>query len=193
LDNLTRSFIAIEISPEIQNTISSYWAALKLSSAGVLKPVMPSNRHLTLKFLGDVNSAQLLKIQQSLSGIIPLYKPMKITVVGFGVFASWKNPRVIWAGVQYPPELKELNDRIEISLAPLGIPPERRPFSPHLTLARVRDNPFPSYDFSELIHASRQNPIFGTMEVTGVSLFRSVLQREGPVYSRISTFNLSAN
>lgn len=98
------------------------------------------NVHLTLQFLGAVPEERLVPLRSALTSAAGEGRPLALEVKGAGGFPSARRPRVVWVGVGGEVEaLAGLAAAVGRRLAPLGFPPEDRPFSPHLTLGRARE------------------------------------------------------
>jgi 2'-5' RNA ligase len=187
-----RSFIAVELPLELKQALSRLQAKLKSSSAAPVKWVEPDNIHLTLKFLGDISTEITGRITAVLENASRGTSPFEIGVSGIGVFPGLKRVRIVWVGLTGELEkLEQLQKRIEAGLEPLGIPPEGRPFTPHLTIARVRDyaRPDDRLTLGELIGGMSLEQEY-KVGVNAVHLMKSQLTREGPIYSKISTVTL---
>ena len=187
-----RSFIAIELPGELKQALAELQR--KFNSAGSLpvKWVDPGNIHLTLKFLGDIDADSPGKIMKALEEAASGITSFNIEVRGLGVFPNMNRIQVIWVGLHGELEkLGQLQKRIETSLKPLGFPPENRPFTPHLTLARVRDyaRPDERQKLGQVISAANFEGKY-TIKVTAVNLMRSQLTREGPIYSKLGAVTL---
>jgi len=118
--------------------------------------------------------------------------PFRLKVEGLGAFPNLRRVQVVWVGMSGEVDkLAHLQQRLESNLAGLGFTPENRRFTPHLTLARVRDRA--SLDeregLGELIAGTKFEPAY-SFPVEAVSLMRSQLTREGAIYSRISAAEL---
>jgi 2'-5' RNA ligase len=130
----------------------------------------------------------------ALRDVAHLHPPIQISTGGLGSFGGRRNLRVVWVGVSGDVDaLAALASAIDAALAPLGFRSEARGYSPHLTLARVRDDVSPE-DRAHL-HAI----ISGTAAVecepfraTAFSLMESKLQRGGAVYRQVAVFPLEA-
>lgn len=186
-----RSFIAIELPVELKQALSRLQAKMKSASAPV-KWVDPGNIHLTLKFLGDINVEDTSRITTALGDAARSAHPFDIGISRLGAFPSLKQARVVWVGLTGELEkLEQLQKRIEAGLAPLGFPPEGRSFTPHLTIARVRDyaRPDDRQKLGEMISGLSLEKEY-TIGVNAVHLIKSQLTREGPIYSKISTVTL---
>ena len=177
---------------ELKQALSRLQAKLKSSSAAPVKWVEPDNIHLTLKFLGDISTEITGRITAALENASRGTHPFEIGVSGIGVFPGLKRVRIVWVGLTGELEkLEQLQKRIEAGLEPLGIPPEGRPFTPHLTIARVRDyaRPDDRLTLGELIGGMSLEQEY-KVGVNAVHLMKSQLTREGPIYSKISTVTL---
>jgi 2'-5' RNA ligase len=187
-----RSFIAIELPLEVKQALSRLQAKLKSASGAPVKWVEPGNIHLTLKFLGDISTEITGRITAALEDAARGTHPFDIGVRGLGAFPGLKNARVVWVGLTGElVKLEQLQKRIEAGLEPLGFPPEGRPFTPHLTIGRVRDYARPDnrQALGEIIAETsfEQEHKIG---VNAIQLIKSQLTREGPIYSKISTITL---
>src|SRR3989338_5342197 len=133
-----RTFIAIELSEEIRNTLAQIQSHLKYASADV-KWVEKDNIHLTLKFLGEVDEERCEKIKSILDEIASQTKQFEISLKDLGAFPKIDYPRVVWVGLDKGiTESKELAERIDAALSEIGFQKETRPFAAHLTIGRVR-------------------------------------------------------
>ncbi|MEJ2100868.1 MAG: RNA 2',3'-cyclic phosphodiesterase [Desulfobacterales bacterium] len=178
-----RSFIAIDLPKsvrlflqEIQDNLKSYKLPIKW--------VRPQNIHLTLKFLGDIETAQTAKIAAAMILAAENCTGVCLTAKDIGVFPDLKRPRVIWAGVKGQLEILETLQRtLDHHLAEIGFPKDRRTFRAHLTLGRVK---------GKIISARMKTAIAGLksyesepFEVDRIVLFKSELRPAGAVYTRV--------
>lgn len=187
-----RSFIAIELPDEVKSALTRLEDRLKSGGDYPVKWVDPNNIHLTLKFLGNISSGRISEITAALETAVQGMPPFHLDIKGLGVFPNTRRVQVAWVGVSGALDrLTELQQRIESNVAPLGFPTESRPFSPHLTIARLRD--YATSDdrqaFGQLIASTRFEGNSG-FDVDYVNLMSSQLTREGPVYSRLSSVKL---
>jgi 2'-5' RNA ligase len=179
-----RAFVAIDLPAEIQAALASQQAAFRAASADA-RWTRPEGTHLTLKFLGEINDQQVSQVREALSAL-PSFPPFVVEVKGFGFFPDAHRPSVFWAGVEAPPELGELARRVEDSLERLGFARERRPFNPHLTLARFK---VPRAQPGLRILAERQaSTSLGRFEVSEFFLFESKLSPHGAEYRKVARF-----
>ncbi len=191
--SMLRAFIAIELPVELQKAISRSIGQLqKTSGKSGVRWVSVENIHLTLKFLGEVSPSNVDLIQHMLSTEASLHPRFQISVGQLGAFPNPRRPRVIWLGVDAPPELATLQRGIENATAKLGYPPDDRFFSPHLTLGRVRENAS-STELTALCAAleSMKTSSLGIAQVEGIHLFKSDLLPSGAVYTRLFSATLS--
>jgi len=187
-----RSFIAIELPDELKLGLVKLQAQLKSGNPPPVKWVDPNGIHLTLKFLGNVPADRIGDITGAIEKAAQGIPPFHLEVKDLGVFPNLRRVQVAWVGISGEVDrLCQLQQRIESNLAPLGFAPESRPFTPHLTLARVRDRA--SSDerqrFGQLIANAKFEAAFA-FEVEAISLMRSQLTREGAIYSRTSSVGL---
>ena len=186
-----RSFIAIELPDELRLKLGQLEAQLKSGKQPWVKWVNPDSIHLTLKFLGNIASDRTGEITRAMEEAAQGIPPFHLEVKDLGVFPNLKRVQVVWVGISGEVDkLGEFQQRLESNLACLGFAPESRPFTPHLTLARLRNQA--SLDerqgFGQLIAGIRFEA--GAIEVDAINLMRSQLTREGAIYSRISSVRL---
>ena len=187
-----RSFIAIELPDELKLELSQLVAQLKSGEPSWVKWVDPYAIHLTLKFLGNVAVNMLDDITGAIEKAVQGIAPFHLEVKELGVFPNLRRVQVAWVGISGDiDKLSQLQQRIESNLAPLGFTPESRPFVPHLTLARLRDQASLAerQRFGQLITGTRFEAA-NDIKVNAISLMRSQLTREGAIYSRISSVGL---
>ena len=110
----------------------------RLRPAARLRWTKPENLHLTLKFIGEYPEGEMGTLEEALRGVV-WPGEFEVKVRGLGFFPNARAPRVIWAGVEAGPELGQLARRVDRALWKLGVPPERKAYAPHLTLARIED------------------------------------------------------
>ena len=184
---LLRAFIAIEIPPSIQQAISNCTHDLRHTLGPALVRWVPShNLHLTLKFLGDVSSANVDMLHRMLTTETAHVPPFPMRISGFGSFPNPKRARVLWVGIHAPAALETLQRSIEAAAARLGYEAEERPFSPHLTLGRVKQ-PLSAKDQQMVRLALERTQVgdLGQTEVNAVHLYKSDLNPSGSVYTRL--------
>ena len=184
-----RAFIAIELPGTVRRGLWEIGRSLQSGPSRSIKWVPESNMHLTLKFLGDVPVSQVPEISSTMQNTARSIRPLTLHVTGLGTFPGQSRPRVIWAGLGGDTEtLVLLATAIDAALSGLGYPRETRPFTPHLTLARVRPEA-PAAETRSLGDAIQSARLPGKLEFVadGVTLMKSVLRPEGASYSRLDT------
>jgi 2'-5' RNA ligase len=185
--SLLRAFIAVEIPPEIHQAIDKKTAPIRAAlNTSLVRWVPAENIHLTLKFLGDVSPSNLEMLEQMLSAEVCQHPSFEMEFGGLGAFPSPKRPRVIWIGIQAPPGLGALQHGIGAATATLGYPDEQRPFSPHLTIGRVKQN-IDQTGMHKIRAALEKTQVgaLGTTRVESVYLFKSDLKPSGAEYTRL--------
>ena len=168
---MLRLFVGIGFPPELKLRLS-----LLCSGLPGAKWVDPGNLHLTLRFIGEIGEDVAADIDEALSRLRA--RRFTLQIAGTGVFGGEK-PRNLWAGVERSPELVGLRDKVEQALIRIGLAPEPHKFSPHVTLARLRDPPLDKLREFLAAHAQfRADPL----RVEGFSLIASFQTKSGSVY-----------
>jgi 2'-5' RNA ligase len=144
-----------------------------------------SNLHITTKFIGEWPQERLGELTAALESL-PAREPIPIEVRGLGFFPNPHSPRVFWAAVHAGPELAALARLTDQALERLGVPAEKRPFSPHLTLARIKE-PVPLQALRQAI-ASLPTTDFGAFTAGRFHLYLSQLNPGGSVYTKLSDY-----
>jgi 2'-5' RNA ligase len=186
-----RSFIAIELPREIKPSLARLQNRLKAGGEKSIKWVDSESIHLTLKFLGNIAPDMAEKIIKALEEACRGLHPFALELGEPGVFPNERRVRVVWVGLKGEVEkLQQLQKRIDNVMAPLGFTAEARQFTPHLTLARVREQA--TADERQALGQLVINavPEGGSLYIDAVHLMRSQLTREGPIYTRIGSVTL---
>ena len=185
-----RAFVAVRLDDRSRAALRAEIDHLRRVAPDVAW-VAAENLHVTLKFLGRVETARLRDVAAGLEEAVRVARAFDIEVRGLGAFPSPSRPRVVWAGIAAGRDpMNALAERVEQALAPLGFPREARAFSPHVTLGRVRE-PRRDPRLSRLIEAA-ENLEFGVVRVDAVWLMRSDLSTRGARYSEIAVVSVSA-
>jgi 2'-5' RNA ligase len=131
---MPRLFIAVDLPDETRNS-------LEKMSFGIpgAKWIDPQQVHLTVRFIGEVDGSTFLDIKKSLEDIS--MGPFSIELKGVGHFPPRGKPRVLWVGIEHNQALQSLKKKVDHALARISIEPEGRKFSPHITLARLKNSP----------------------------------------------------
>lgn len=185
-----RTFIAIPFIEQAYQELAQLQDKLCKSNADV-KWVEPANIHLTLKFLGEIDDEQVVKIKTSLDEIVKNHRPFNIHLAKIGAFPKLSYPRVVWVAIDEGcQECKTLAKSIEEAMEKLGFKKEERPFSPHLTLGRVRS----AKNKPQLIAAIEKEKDFAAQNKVSVGkiiLFQSTLTPKGSIYTPLKEFPLA--
>ena len=192
--SIIRAFIALDLTSEIRNGLDQVISELKTSLEGVpIRWIPAENIHLTLKFLGDVSTSNIEMLEKILRSEVSGHQPFEISVGGIGAFPSSRHARIVWVGVEAPPELTAVQHGIETGMARLGYASEERQFSPHLTLGRVSRNATSrdAHAICQILESTRVG-FLGVANVTELHLYRSDLKPSGAVYTRIFTAPLGS-
>ncbi|KYH31077.1 RNA 2',3'-cyclic phosphodiesterase [Neomoorella mulderi] len=180
-----RLFVAINFSPALQSALAGLLGELRQLPVTV-KWVPPENIHLTLKFLGEVAPARVEEIGAALRRAVVGVNPWHLEVKGTGVFPNWRNPRVVWVGVESEKPLYVLQQQVTREYLELGFPADS--FTPHLTLGRLRPGTA-SRPLQDRLQ-SLAGVSWGRERVTAVSLMESSLTPRGAIYRPVLTVPL---
>jgi RNA 2',3'-cyclic 3'-phosphodiesterase len=187
-----RSFLAFELPPEIKDHVRRVSEDLKKSKLDV-RWVKPDNIHLTVVFLGDVREGDISGIAREVERVCFGFHPFDFCLKGLGIFPDRKRPRILWTGYEGDVErISSLRDVLQERLIPFEIKEEKRPFKPHLTLGRFR-NPGrvdPKLDEILVRHEGLSSPAFQAGELI---LFKSELKPQGPEYTKLESWVMSAD
>lgn len=191
-----RLFVALDIDESIRERIRGFMNELKPLAPNV-RWVSPESLHITLKFIGEQPESKLGEMKAALERVSAA--GTLISFAGCGFFPNARSPRVFWIGIEAGTELARIAKQIEEALAPLGIEKEKRGFSPHLTLARVRGGSGapgrqrgdrPNQSFIAVQKQVAGIPEFGTMTAREFFLYQSRLSSQGSRYTKIARFEL---
>jgi 2'-5' RNA ligase len=185
-----RSFVAILLSEAVRSAVAEEISRLR-PLAPRLGWVDPPNLHLTLKFLGELVAKELEEVKDALVEAVAGTPPFSLVLLGMGAFPGLARPRVLWIGVAEGGQAAQaLQARVEEALGRRGFPKEGRPYSPHLTIARVRE----PRGLGALQQAMARDAqmAFGRFEVGALSLMRSDLSPAGARYTELAVFPLGA-
>ncbi len=190
-----RAFIAIELPEEVRQKLDAVEKQIQAQGgeAGrkAVRWVSSGNMHLTLKFLGEVSTANVQSLAGMLQKEASRHHGFVMTIGGLGAFPNARRPRVIWIGTEAPPELSSLQKAIEAETRQLGYPAEERPFSPHLTLGRISQNARPE-EINAVAQVLGDIKVgeLGRVPVDSIHLFQSDLRPSGAVYTSLYNFKL---
>jgi 2'-5' RNA ligase len=181
-----RGFIAIDI--DVSSKIIQFQNEINKTGANV-KLVEPKNIHITLKFLGDTEEALLEKIEKIMENAVKSIDPFNIQLKGTGVFPNQNYIKVVWIGMDKGEQIGDIAGKIDESLSKLGFEREKRGFSSHLTIARVRN----AKNKEKLVRTiEKYNEVeFAEIKVNSITLKKSELTPKGPIYTTLKEIPLS--
>lgn len=188
MKDILRTFLAINLPVQVKEKIGEILKGIKDIEGS--KCVKSENIHLTLKFFGNTNPDQRLKIKEALIPICRETHPFKMTISGFGAFPNQKRPRVIWLGIKDgAKEARALSEQIEKTLAERGFNREDREFKCHLTISRPKTL-YAGIKMLEELKKIFKSEVIGEFMIKSIELMKSELAPEGAKYDVIESFQL---
>ncbi len=185
---MVRTFLAIPLPASVKETLAQLIKELRETSADV-RWVRPEGIHLTLWFFGSLSEDRLARLKEALARE-SLGESFQLRGQGLGTFPPGGRPRVIWVGVSGDLDrLRELKRRLDKIVVPLGFEPERRPFTPHFTLGRVKSTRGLARLLKALSHFKEAFSL-PPFEVREIVLYRSDLRPDGACYTPLRRYPL---
>ncbi len=182
-----RVFLAIELPEDVKNQIIAVQDKLKILLKGI-RWTRPEGIHLTLKFFGDIYEKEIVPISEIITENTKSAETISLNGGEIGVFPNLGRPRVLWLGLNGDIErLSILQEAIDIDLEVYGYKKERRKFSPHLTLGRVKSFRGGIMNLSQVIKRGGDYRA-GQFSSKGLTLFQSDLKPGGAVYTKLAYF-----
>ena len=182
-----RTFIAVQVPETIRQHIGDFQDQLKHFRSDV-KWVRPESIHMTLKFIGNVAPETIDDIGKAVQEAVTGIAPFSVSIGGVGTFPNDRRPRVLWIGITNGCEiLSRLAIQIEDVLSGLGFEKEKRAYSPHLTLGRVRSLNHIQSTVERMYALDFRG---GDFEVNTVAVMKSDLYQTGAVYTALKTVKL---
>ena len=187
-----RLFVAVALPPPAKEAVTRLIDGLRSARIAGVRVVAPEAVHITLKFLGNVEAPRLGELSHVLDQSVSGVEPFTVAISGIGGFPNLQAPRVLWAGITGgAEELESLARAVDAACASIGFSPERRPFSPHVTIARLRDN-------TSTEDRHRAGAALSTLPrldeesftVAAIHLIQSTLSQTGPTYQTLHTAHL---
>jgi len=174
-----RAFIAVQLADEAKDALGKVTRILSgRVERNAVRWVRPAQMHLTLRFLGDTDTAKLPAIQAAMDAVAASNTSFEMRLGGIGCFPNRNRPRVIWVGLSgEEARLSSLVAALEKELAHLGWEPEGKPFRAHLTLGRVKDE----RGAQGIEWAANVQPL--VVPIEAIHLIESQLRPTGPVYT----------
>ena len=174
----TRLFVAIALPPEVNDELD----LLETGMPGA-RWSPPERRHITLRFIGEVDGLVFQDVCQALERVD--FEPFSLSLRGVGSFPPRGAPRSLWAGTSESEELHALHRRVDRVLVEAGLEPERRKYRPHVTLARLSATPS-----SHVAAFLAGHALYGCspFEISSFQLYSSRLYSHGPEYALEMTY-----
>ena len=183
-----RLFLAIPIDKQILDALTGAVDRLRETRAPV-RWVRPEGMHLTMKFLGDTDQELIDPLVESLTRVCAPIMPFPMAVTGTGAYPNLRRPRVLWTGVvENSGTLERLWTGVEREAEKFGWEREKRRFSPHVTIGRVKGN----MNITRLSKAMEEikDEHWGDQEVGEMVLYSSELKPGGAVYEKVHVFGM---
>ncbi|MCL4242161.1 MAG: RNA 2',3'-cyclic phosphodiesterase [Dehalococcoidia bacterium] len=186
-----RLFVACEVPDEVKEAIGETIEGLRKKSGPAVRWIKPEGVHVTLKFLGEVPVKKLPAVKLAIQEAVVGHSPFELEFSNIGTFGGREGLRIMWVGIAGDVlRLEALVRAVNAALAVVGFEPERRPFRPHLTLGRVRDE-IGTRQRAEIEVAVGKTDVPGVnWRTSQVSLMRSKLGPGGASYEVLATFPL---
>ena len=181
-----RLFAALPLPPRARTAVAGLLGRLRDGKLPV-RWVADDGLHLTLKFYGEVSADRLGGIEEAVRQAGRGGPPLPLQLADLGAFPAAARPRVLWVGIDGPPALELLQDRVERRSESIGFPPEGAPFRPHVTLGRVREGQRCRLDEVEAVGQEFERVPF---LATDLVLYQSVPTGRTPRYEPRATVEL---
>jgi 2'-5' RNA ligase len=186
-----RVFVAIDIDEKIRAALGDLQRQLRSNvdiKKGDVKWVNPENIHLTLKFLGEIKDEKVVAVCDIVEKVAGGHKSFELDIQTVGHFGG-RSARVLWVGAgEGNDNLLQLQKDLEQQLALAGWPKEKRGFSGHLTLCRVR-NPKAGVKLAVVSEDYRDFKL-GIISADSVSVYQSQLTPTGPIYTLLGNYKM---
>jgi RNA 2',3'-cyclic 3'-phosphodiesterase len=180
-----RTFVAVNLPPDVRLALHGALGPLRERPLPV-RWTAADALHLTMKFLGDIEGAEVAPLEAALRGVAAGHAPLELRIGGFGAFPSLRRAGTLWVGIAADPPLMALQRDLEFALSRLGYAREQKPFRPHITVARTRGGGRPA-DVERLAGSF----VYETgVRVASIDLMRSHLGPGGASYEALLRANL---
>src|ERR1700722_8313649 len=183
-----RAFVAVRMSEQVEDAVAKTIDELRHPDDGV-RWVPRANLHITLKFLGAaVDSHRLQQLTAGLRQLATRTAPFEVAAAGIGAFPNLEHPRALWVGLHNVESgaLAALAARLETIAAEHGFEREKRRWSGHLTIGRVRGESIKD-ETRDASNAMRERT-FGVSKIESITLYRSHLGPNAASYEALATF-----
>lgn len=177
---MIRLFVGLDLPQDLRD-------ALERLGGGIpgARWLPAENFHVTLRFIGEVDEDDAADLHEALAAVrAPAFD---LEVAGFGAFQNGHRTHSLWAGVERTPPLMHLHEKVDRALVRAGLPPERRKYMPHITIAKLKGAPVHKVqDFIAHNNLFRHGPV----PVEHFTLFSSTLGRSGATYTAEAEYPL---
>lgn len=176
-----RAFVAVKIPDEISRRVLMAAPISAVDRCAEVRWVDPSNIHLTFLFLGEISDATAKAFADGCRDVLKTIPGLVVQVGGLGVFGANRSPRVLWAGVHAEGEsLSAIHSALRDSASRYGIPTDSNPFSPHVTLGRIK-RIRPEHELT-IQKCWAKKDAFGEFSVYSLHMYESTLTPQGAQY-----------
>lgn len=193
---MTRTFIALEMNTALQRHLEGITRQVAWALPGV-RWLDPAGIHLTLAFLGELNDEQLGEAMNAAATAARQVKAFSYRLLRLGIFGPPRQPRIIWMGIEEPSgSLVRLHRILNQELEQCGFEVDKRPFSPHLTLARVKSplTPGEQQELQRLLTGDQYGIASPTnFPASLIHVMKSELSRSGAHYTSLREYKLGIN
>jgi RNA 2',3'-cyclic 3'-phosphodiesterase len=184
-----RIFIAVDISDDARRLAAEHIDRMRQQAKDVrVRWEKPEKIHVTVKFLGNDDGEKIGAVNDATAAVAQEFSPFEIAIVGTGVFPNARQPRVLWLRIENAGlTLRQIAAEIDSRLSGIGFEKEKRRFSPHVTIARVRE----PKKAKRLAEVHLQSPIVSQPFTVGeLVVYESQLKPTGSAYTVISRHRL---
>jgi 2'-5' RNA ligase len=186
-----RLFVACEVPEDVKDVIGNVIDQLRARSGTAVRWIRPEGVHVTLKFLGEVHVKKLPAVKLAVQEAVVGHSPFELEFSNIGTFGGREGLRLMWVGIAGDVlRLEALVRAVNAALAVVGFEPERRPFRPHLTLGRVRDEISTRARAEIEVQVGKTKVPEISWRTAQVSLMRSRITSQGASYEVVATFPL---
>lgn len=179
-----RCFIAISLPDALKKQLHHLISSIATSA---LKIPPAENLHLTIKFLSEITPSTLTAVCNSLEAVCKNHSPFTLSISGTGVFASIQRASVFWVGLETSQELTALYEDVENALSVIGFDREKRPFAPHITVARAKDHL--QARATALRWTKDYSSLSASFDVKALTVYESILRPSHAIYKVVKTID----
>lgn len=188
-----RTFIAADFPTDILTKAGKITADLKHQlPGGAIRWVSTDKMHLTIKFIGEIPKNKIDRVKDLMTNILSDQHSFNIGIQNMGTYPHINNPRVIWLGITQGAPLLEIHKKLDEALTDLKVRSDRRKYSPHMTLARVRRDTDRDTvrEIGDILSQFKVDSL-GTITISEITLYKSNLTSQGPEYTPLHVVSLN--